>query len=334
MSEGHLRQMRLFAQNPNQILDSFSSQFEKGFMQILSHSHGTKRVFANRVYQEYIADKNHVHMNSTVWTTLTGFCKYLGKEGKCIVDETEKGWYIQYIDRDPQTLMKQQQREERKQLEVNEDEIQKRMIENQIKAAFEKQREREEKAEVQIENDSALAHKPIQVKFNYALTANEKKRGAVTAFGVNDDDGEEVDSKSNSQTGGTRHFGRKAGAIELLMKEQEDRKRFKVSHDQQRQNIEATMSPDISDTWLMEGILVKIISKKAYNGDYYKQKGSILDVRRNPKGGFEAEILFSINGEESNKIFSESDLETVVPKVSDVLFYFPSLLCSSYYSGR
>jgi hypothetical protein len=39
-------------------------------------------VAAKNVYNEYIQDKNHVHMNSTRWLTLTEFVKYLGKEGE------------------------------------------------------------------------------------------------------------------------------------------------------------------------------------------------------------------------------------------------------------
>lgn len=46
-----------------------------------------------------IADKAHIHMNSTKWDTLTTFVKYLGKQGHCLVDETEKGWFVQFIDR-------------------------------------------------------------------------------------------------------------------------------------------------------------------------------------------------------------------------------------------
>lgn len=38
-------------------------------------------------------------MNSTAWSSLAGLCKFLGREGKCVVEETEKGWYIQYIDK-------------------------------------------------------------------------------------------------------------------------------------------------------------------------------------------------------------------------------------------
>lgn len=43
-------------------------------------------------------------MNATQWTTLGDFIAYLGREGKCIVEETEKGWYIQWVDRTPETL--------------------------------------------------------------------------------------------------------------------------------------------------------------------------------------------------------------------------------------
>jgi DNA/RNA-binding protein KIN17 len=68
---------------------------------------GTKRVLANRVYQEYISDKSHLHMNSTRWVTLTEFVKHLGRTGVARVDETEKGWFIAWIDNSPQALAKQ-----------------------------------------------------------------------------------------------------------------------------------------------------------------------------------------------------------------------------------
>lgn len=60
-------------------------------MDILRRQYGTKRVKANQVYQDYIKDKDHVHMNSTKWLSLTGFIHYLAKVGKARIDETEKG---------------------------------------------------------------------------------------------------------------------------------------------------------------------------------------------------------------------------------------------------
>ena len=61
---------------------------------------------ANQVYQEFIQDKNHLHMNSTRWVTLTEFIKHLGRAGIVHVDETEKGWFIAWIDSSPKALAK------------------------------------------------------------------------------------------------------------------------------------------------------------------------------------------------------------------------------------
>ncbi|KAH3758399.1 DNA/RNA-binding protein KIN17 [Pelomyxa schiedti] len=107
-SESHQRQMVLFAQSPGRFIHDYSRQFEAGFMDLVKSRYRSKRVRANTVYNEYIQDRNHIHMNGTTWTTLTGFVKYLGRTGKCEVDETPKGWYIKYIDRDPAALERQE----------------------------------------------------------------------------------------------------------------------------------------------------------------------------------------------------------------------------------
>ena len=44
--------------------------------------HPQSRVSAKVVYNEFINDKNHIHMNSTKWLTLTEFVKYLGRTGR------------------------------------------------------------------------------------------------------------------------------------------------------------------------------------------------------------------------------------------------------------
>ena len=89
---------------------------------------------ANKVYQEYISDKNHIHMNATAWSSLSGLCRFLGREGRCVVEETEKGWFIQWIDRDPKTLEKQAKLELRQQAELDDEERTKMLIESQIAA--------------------------------------------------------------------------------------------------------------------------------------------------------------------------------------------------------
>ena len=61
---------------------SYFREFEEGYCELLKRRFGTKRVHCNIVYQEYIAHRDHVHMNSTMWETLTDFVKWLGREGE------------------------------------------------------------------------------------------------------------------------------------------------------------------------------------------------------------------------------------------------------------
>ncbi len=82
MTDAHARMMSIFAENPDKFMDSFSEEFEEGYLTLLSRQFGTRRVNANQVYNEYIHDKEHVHMNSTMWPTLSEFVKFLGRTGK------------------------------------------------------------------------------------------------------------------------------------------------------------------------------------------------------------------------------------------------------------
>ena len=63
-------------------------------------------------------------MNATQWTTLTNFVQYLGREGICMVEDTPKGWFITYIDRDPEVLAQQRRLEKMDRVERDEDERQ------------------------------------------------------------------------------------------------------------------------------------------------------------------------------------------------------------------
>ena len=127
--------MEIFGQNADRVVAGYSEEFESDFLELMRRSHPRTRVAAKNVYNEFIADKYHIHMNSTKWYTLTEFVKYLGKigkdvqlllgnvipsvgifllllctrpikksrclTGKCRVDETPKGWFISLIQADP-----------------------------------------------------------------------------------------------------------------------------------------------------------------------------------------------------------------------------------------
>lgn len=100
-------------------MDEFSTDFEAGFLRTLSTVWGVRRVGANKVYNEYIKDKLHVHMNTTVWSTLSLFVEYLGRMGKAIIDKTEEGYFVTYIDKDPEK--ERRNREAAEQIRMDED---------------------------------------------------------------------------------------------------------------------------------------------------------------------------------------------------------------------
>ncbi|CAI9578609.1 unnamed protein product [Staurois parvus] len=133
LSESHQRQLLLASENPQQFMDYFSEEFRNEFLELLRRRFGTKRVHNNIVYNEYISHREHVHMNATQWETLTDFTKWLGREGLCKVDETPKGWYIQYIDRDPETIKRQQELEKKKKQDLDDEERTAKFIEEQVR---------------------------------------------------------------------------------------------------------------------------------------------------------------------------------------------------------
>lgn len=179
MSESHHRQLLLFAENAHRYMDQFSREFSQGYLNLLKRQFGTRRVPANRVYQEYISDRGHIHMNATQWLTLTAFVKWLGRTGQCVVDETEKGlsidnilhfikymcyifsgWYVTYIDRDPETLAAQERKAKKEKMDKDDEERLMDFIDKQIERA--KQDTKEEEGEtsktplMRPENDAPL----------------------------------------------------------------------------------------------------------------------------------------------------------------------------------
>lgn len=110
----------------------------------LSKRFGTKRAKANNVYQEYIQDKQHLHMNSTRWVTLTEFIKHLGRTGVAHVDETEKGWFIAWIDRSPKALEKQEASLKKERATISDEQRERLLIAEQIERAEQEARDKGE----------------------------------------------------------------------------------------------------------------------------------------------------------------------------------------------
>ena len=134
-SESHVRQMLLVGEDPRKYIEDYSNQFQRDFLQLLRTSHGEKKININHFYQEYIANKLHVHMNATRWSSLTDFAKYLGREGICRVEETEKGLMVSWIDNSPEALRRQDAIRKKERQDRGDEERERHLIEQQVKQA-------------------------------------------------------------------------------------------------------------------------------------------------------------------------------------------------------
>ncbi|KAJ2781757.1 hypothetical protein H4R18_002670 [Coemansia javaensis] len=134
-SESHQRQMAIFAENPERYVEQFSREFEDVFLSVLSRRYGTKQVVANQVYQEIVADRQHLHMNATRWDTLSDFVKHLGRAGKCRVEDSERGWLIEWIDASPEALARQAAIQKKEHQEMDDEQREQKLLREQVERA-------------------------------------------------------------------------------------------------------------------------------------------------------------------------------------------------------
>ncbi|TVY22998.1 KIN17-like protein [Lachnellula hyalina] len=145
-SESHVRQMLLVGEDPKKYINNYSNQFQRDFLQLLRTSHGEKKVQLNHFYQEYIGNKEHVHMNSTKWPSLTEYAKHLGREGLCRVEENDKGIHVAWIDNSPEALRRQDAIRKKERQDKGDEEREQMLIREQVKRA---QFDAEERGEVE-----------------------------------------------------------------------------------------------------------------------------------------------------------------------------------------
>ncbi|POM72762.1 DNA/RNA-binding protein Kin17, conserved domain containing hypothetical protein [Phytophthora palmivora] len=296
-SEAHQRQMLIVANNPNKFIGGYSELFEEAFLENLRRRHGTKRMRATYVYNEYIADKMHVHMNATQWNTLSGFVQYLGRTGKCVVDETEKGWHIQYIDRDPKAIARQQELEKKKKEELDHEERNRLFIERQLKIASEKEGQTQQQpTKLQRGEDGEKITMSLGMKKE---TKKESKKEKVVALGAGVF---EKEGREKKESGSESQQSNKRQAVDAIMEEEERRRKKK---DRQ---LEEESKRQRKENWVTTGIVVKVTNKRVGDGQYYKCKGVVKDV----EDKFCARVELLDSGDVLR--LDQDDLETVIPK--------------------
>nr|XP_020665467.1 DNA/RNA-binding protein KIN17 [Pogona vitticeps] len=308
MSESHQRQLLLASENPQQFMDYFSEEFRNDFLELLRRRFGTKRVHNNIVYNEYISHREHIHMNATQWETLTDFTKWLGREGYCKVDETPKGWYIQYIDRDPETIRRQQEQEKKKKQDLDDEEKTARFIEEQVRRGLMgKEQEEPVYTELNRENEEekgvfrskmniflleftntqlSLWQKAHRERFCFvvsfcSLLGPSALKAATPAPAVKRKEGPANPGQSKEK--------KKKSALDEIMEFEEEKKKSTPT-----------------DYWLQPEIVVKIITKKL-GERYHKKKAVVKEVIDK----YTAVVRVLDSGDKLK--LDQTHLETVIP---------------------
>ncbi|KAL6629171.1 hypothetical protein ACP70R_028936 [Stipagrostis hirtigluma subsp. patula] len=335
MSESHQRQMQVFGQAPDRVVQGFSEEFLESFLALVRRAHRHSRVAATVVYNEYIADRHHVHMNSTRWATLTEFVKFLGREGYCKVEDTPKGWFMTYIDRDSEQAVKARLKRKRVKSDLVEEERQERMIARQIERAQRSlakasdgdgsnnaEGESESESESGSEDDYSdsdndrgddredeakdanKATGKIAIALQKAAPGpkvNPFDEKPKVKFGFDEEEAgaqdKEKDDAAKKKGKDVKASETRRSALDELMKEEEKAK--------ERSNRK--------DYWLCPGIVVKVMSKSLAEKGYYKQKGVVKKVIDKYVG--EIEML------ESKHVLrvDQDELETVIPQIGGLV---------------
>lgn len=295
-SEGHMRQMALYGSSGGKFSGEFSRQFHRTFMRHLQNQ-GGRRVKANVVYRQLIKDKDHVHLNSTCWSSLTGYVHFLGREGIAKVEQVErewtewKDWWIEYIDRDPAVLRRQAKVQKVLQQEAKQRERMENRAEEQRLRAMAMAKKDDKVVEVK---EFVPSEGPIAFTMKSTKMKDTRQNDTIQkAFTFNDDQ-----TKRSSKK-------RKLAAYESLKSELEsDKKKRKIKHEKSKMTPRDQMQ---LTQWLTEKIVVKVLHKTLAKGKYHQKKGTVLAVRN----GTAAKLQMKKSGDVIE--IDQAYLDTVTP---------------------
>ncbi len=198
-------------------------------------------------------------MNSTRWRSLTEFIMDLAREGSVKAEDTEKGWFISYIDRSPGAVLSEEQRRaNRDRLELDDAERDRQRSFAQLRAAKQKAAQNNAGGEEEDVHATALARDEDQhVEFTIAVQEEQKqetdepKKRPLDFDDEDDEDQKLMPPPTSVPQGGTKKLS-KLEEIALRAKEKQEQSSKRAKTDQPA--AAAVLSPD---AWLVKGLIVK-----------------------------------------------------------------------------
>jgi DNA/RNA-binding protein KIN17 len=152
-SNTHKFNIERVSTNPEEYINNYSYRFEKDFLDILKRNYNNILVSANKVYQEYIADKDATHLNATRWENLTQFIRSLEKKGKCEIKANDKELVMRYSEISPTERLKLEKK-------IKEEKLIERKIRDEFNT-LNKLKEKEEKKDVSKTTEINVKDLPV-----------------------------------------------------------------------------------------------------------------------------------------------------------------------------
>lgn len=165
-------------------IDEYTRVFEADFLRLLRLAHGEKKIEANKFYNEFIQDKDHIHMNATRFTSLTKFVQHLGKTKKILVhgidgdveDDMDPGsLLISYVDNSHENVLRKAKLMKFSQDEKSEQDIKTKLLQRQMEN-FRKQNEEEEEEAQGVHMDPMQGSICIDLKSRKKLKKNKSHK--------------------------------------------------------------------------------------------------------------------------------------------------------------
>ncbi|KAH3675017.1 hypothetical protein WICMUC_002849 [Wickerhamomyces mucosus] len=176
-SESHLNKIKNITFKD---IEDYSIQFELQFLKDLKNYHGEKKINANKFYNLLIQDKHHIHLNSTKWSSLSQFLQHINTKGLIKIDDNEQGdglnsLDISYINNSSENIMKREELRQKIANEKSEEQLEMKLIENQIKRGIQNGRNHD----IKLENATEREFLDNPIKIQLGLKKIDNKIGTI-----------------------------------------------------------------------------------------------------------------------------------------------------------
>lgn len=288
----HKQNIELVSQNPDYYINNYSQEFESGFLEILKRSYPNSLVSANKVYQEYIADKYSTHLNATKWTNLSSFIQHLKNSGKCIVEYDETESKVRYVDNSPEALREKLKFEKKQKVTEKEEKQKRKHLEKVMERANNTQETVQVSEVIKVAKVSYIEVPVEELSFNVEFKAKPTFNRGFKNFLPE----KKIQSQPQHQSNN------------------EEKQQFLNSKRKAEDELPHSSAKPVDDQkfdkdkpWLMKSLIVKIKDKSIQDGAYFDKKGLVIGLVND----YLAEV--QVIGTDVKMKIDQNFLEPVIP---------------------